>query len=67
MKKMNQPLSVLRKGFFLVLVLAGFALSSCETESVTPQQQPNTFADDDPPKDTGPIRPPGGGGGSSGG
>jgi hypothetical protein len=63
MKAVIYRLSALNRMLFVALILGSFALISCEGESVTPKDHPNTFAGDDPPKDTDPVKPPSGGSG----
>lgn len=62
MTKATQTSAAFRKALFMTLLITGFGLSSCESEFVDPKKPLPTYADDDPPKDNGPIRPPSGGG-----
>jgi len=58
MKTIEKPVRLAKLGFLLLLISGSSVLSSCEKNDMSPQNRPDTFADDDPPKPGSPGTPP---------
>ncbi|NBA84703.1 hypothetical protein GVN16_02980 [Emticicia sp. CRIBPO] len=58
MKTIEKPVRLAKLGFLLLLISGTSILYSCEKNDMSPQNKPDTFADDDPPKDDRPKPPP---------
>lgn len=57
MKTIEKPVRLAKLGFLLLLISGSSVLSSCEKNDMNPQNKPDIFADDDPPKDKQPPPP----------
>jgi hypothetical protein len=49
MKTIEKPIRLAKLGFLLLLISGTSIFSSCEKNDISPQNKPDTFADDDPP------------------